>query len=163
MPLSYLGSFLKVLIVCTLFLLNIFSLSNLGTSCLIRSAFVSSRLISTTNSSAEAKSRILGIFPLFLFHFCIVLLFSQTKPYLEYLLLNHMYMPFPAEIMWALSKILLPHLYGYDTDCIRCFDPLLRCQRKRIITRLCFKPIEFDRFKIGIVNLFPQAKNEIVE
>ena len=25
-----------------------------------------------------------------------------------------MYMPFPAEIMWALSKILLLHLCGYD-------------------------------------------------
>jgi hypothetical protein len=44
-----------------------------------------------------------------------VLLFFQTKPYLEYPLLKRMYMPFPAEIMWALSKILLLHLCGYDS------------------------------------------------
>ena len=41
---------------------------------------------------------------------------------------------------------------------IRCFYPLLRCQRKSIVLRLSFKPIEFDRFKIRIVNLFPQAQ-----
>ena len=35
---------------------------------------------------------------------------------------------------------------------------LLWCQCKSIISRFCFKPIEFDRFKIGIVNLFPQAQ-----
>ena len=35
----------------------------LDTPCLIKSALVSSKLISTTNSSAEAKSLILGVFP----------------------------------------------------------------------------------------------------
>ena len=97
------------------FSLNIFNLSILGTSCLIKSVFVSSRLISTTNSSAEAKSLILGVLPFIPFQFSIVLLFFQTKPYLEYLLLTHMYMPFPTEIMWELLKILLLHLYGYDS------------------------------------------------
>ena len=48
--------------------------------------------------------------------------------------------------------------FWYDTDCIRCFYPLLRCQCKSIISWFRFKPIEFDRFKIGIVNLFPQAQ-----
>ena len=44
-----------------------------------------------------------------------------------------------------------------DSSCNRYFDTLLRCHRKSIITKFLFKPIEFDRFKIGIVNLLPQA------
>ena len=58
---------------------------------------------------------------------------------------------------------LTPQQWIKATDAIGIVSIQMRCQRKRIITRLCFKPIEFDRFKIGIVNLFPQAKNEIVE
>jgi len=41
----------------------------LDSPCLIKSALVSSKLISTTNSSAEAKSLILGVFPLIPFSF----------------------------------------------------------------------------------------------
>ena len=63
----------------------------------------------------------------------------------------------PSNICMCIGTTILSWFW-YDTDCIRCFDPLLRCQRKSIITRFCFKPIEFDRFKIGIVNLFPQAQ-----
>ncbi len=52
----------------------------------------------------------------------------------------------------------IPPRFWYNTDCIRRIYPLLRCQGKCIISRLRFKPIEFDRFKIGIVNLFPQTQ-----
>lgn len=46
-------------------------------------------------------------------------------------------------------------IYAYGP---RGFDPFLGGQRKAVQALLAPKPLEFDRFKIGVVQLFPGTK-----
>ncbi len=97
-----------------------FVYSILGTSCLIRSAFVSSRLISTTNSSAEAKSLILGVFPFISFAFLHCAAVFQTKPYLKYPL--HLSLISDVLFKWLIGTICgieTPPLYDLIVPCVQ--------------------------------------------
>ena len=58
-------------------------------------------------------------------------------------------------IGWDAKRELSKINYRIHTDAVKEFliTPTLSPQE-----RLCFKHIEFDRFKIGIMNLFPQTQ-----
>ena len=47
---------------------------------------------------------------------------------------------------------------GQQADGSGGFDPLRRREHKTVQARLTFKPLEFEGFKLGIVDVLPDAK-----
>ncbi len=64
---------------------------------------------------------------------------------------------FEGNVLVRKCAAAIPAGLGIDADCTRRIDPSLGRQRKTIRTRFIFKPLEFEGFKKGVVEDFPES------